>query len=170
MKYGFMKTFFSIILIHIGISMAFAMVFGINHPFGSQYRINDLNALIASSMSLAFVLYALAGYFYVVAKQRKQKLLKHIIISSILITIILLTIWSVVRYLTMNGVSRNIWILYVLSNYPSAIIYNAIVDLDDFHAIILSFTTISPALGLTVGSFLRLIFEPQWRKETKTND
>ena len=164
MKRSFLKTLLIIIVLHFGISMAFAMVFGINHPFNLQYRINDLNPLLASSMSLSFVLYLIVGYIYVIATEKKQNLLRYIIVSSIIITVFLLALWAIVRFLSMNGFPRNIWLIYVLSNYSNAIIYNAILDIDDMHSIILGLTALPPALGLIVGSFLRLISEPQWRK------
>ncbi len=159
------KTYFSLIIVHIIITLGFALVFGTNHPFSSQYIIADLFPLITSSGTLATILYVLGGYLLVIAKENKAKLLSKIFVSGVIFTFFLLLIWLLARNLSINGFQRNIWLLYVIANYPTAIIYNTIINIEDLHAFELVLTIIPPALGFFTGSLIRLLYEPQWRKK-----
>lgn len=162
---GFKKAYYALIIIHVGITLGFALVFGTNHPFSSQYMIHDLYPLMASSATLATLLYFIGGYLFVVSKENLSKILRYIFTAACVFTLFLLVIWFATRAFSMNGASRNIWLLYVIVNYPTAIIYNAIVDLEDLHAFVLILTILPPALGFISGSLLRLVYEPQWRKK-----
>lgn len=162
---GFKKAYFALVLLHVIITLGFALVFGTNHPFSSQYMISDLYPLIASSATLATLLYFLGGYLFIVSKENLNKILRYILIATSVFTLTLLAIWFITRTISISGSSRNIWLLYVIVNYPTAIIYNAIIDLEDLHAFALILTTLPPALGFLSGSLLRLVYEPQWRKK-----
>lgn len=117
-------------------------------------------------MTFATVLYIIGGYLFVVAKDNKSYLIKHATVAALLFALVLSVLWFTARTLSMSGAHRNIWLLYVISNYPTAIIYNSIINLSDIHALELVLTVIPPALGFLVGIILRLINEPQWRKKT----
>lgn len=162
---GFKKAYYALIVIHILITLGFALVFGTNHPFSSQYMIDDLYPLIVSSMTLAAILYFIGGYLFVVSKENVKNLLKYVSLASAVFTLVLLVVWLSSRALSISGASRDVWLIYVISNYPSAIIYNTIIDLEDLHAFELIFTIFPPAIGFISGSLLRLIYEPQWRKK-----
>lgn len=162
---GFKKAYVALIVVHVVITLGFALVFGTNHPFSSQYMIHDLYPLIASSATLATLLYFLGGYLFVVSKENLNKMLRYILVAVSVFTLVLLITWFTSRLISINGTSRNIWLLYVIVNYPTAIIYNAIIDLEDLHAFSLILTTLPPALGFFSGSLLRLVYEPQWRKK-----
>lgn len=159
------KTYFSLIIVHVVITLGFALVFGTNHPFSAQYAIDDLFPLITSSATLATMLYVLGGYLFVVAKESKAKLLSKIFLSGVIFTAILFLIWFLARSLSINGFQRNVWLLYVIANYPTAVIYNTIINVEDLHAFELVLTAIPPALGFFTGSLIRLLYEPQWRKK-----
>jgi hypothetical protein len=163
---GFKKAYIALIVIHILVTLGFALVFGTNHPFSSQYMIHDLYPLIVSSMTLATLLYLLGGYLFVVSKENVKNLLKYILVAVSVFTFVLLIIWFTTRLLSVSGTNRNIWLLYVISNYPTAIIYNTIIDLEDLHAFELVLTIFPPAIGFISGSLLRLVYEPQWRKKS----
>jgi low temperature requirement protein LtrA len=160
----FQKSYVAMIIVHTIITLGFALVFGTNHPFSSQYMINDLFPIILSTVTLSTLLYVLGGYLFIIAKENKYKLMRHIILAALTFILILAVIWFVSRTLSINGAHRNIWLFYVISNYPTAIIYNAIINLQDLHALELGLTVLPPALGFPIGAFLRLIHEPQWRK------
>ena len=159
------KTYLSLIIVHVIITLGFALVFGTNHPFSAQYIIDNLFPLITSSATLATILYVIGGYLFVVAKENKSKLLSKIFVSGLVFTIGLLLIWFLARTLSINGYQRNVWLLYVIANYPTAIIYNTIINIEDLHAIELVLTIIPPGLGFFTGSLIRLLYEPQWRKK-----
>ena len=161
------KTYLSLILLHILVTVGFALVFGTSHPFASQYEVNNLYPLITSSMTLATILYALGGYLFVIATENKNKLFAKIMIASLLFTIILIIIWVSVLFLSLNGIQRNIWLVYIISNYPTAIILNSIINNADLHSWVIGLTIIPPALGFIIGTFLRLIYEPHWRKNNE---
>ncbi len=161
----FRKTYISLIIIHVVITIGFALVFGTNHPFSSQYIIADLYPIITSSATLATLLYVLGGYLFVIAKENKSRLFSKVALASLIFTLILMIIWAVTRTLSINGAQRNIWLIYVIANYPTAIIFNSIMNIEDLHAIELVLTSIPPAIGFMIGSFIRLICEPQWRKK-----
>lgn len=162
---GFKKSYYALIIVHITITMGFALVFGTNHPFSSQYMIHNLYPLIASSATLSTLLYLIGGYLFIVAKDHVGKIFRCILLATVAFTAVLLIIWVITRTLSVNGASRNIWLIYVIANYPTAIIYNAIIDVEDIHAYILLVTILPPALGFLSGSLLRLIYEPQWRNK-----
>ncbi len=158
------KSYVAMIIVHIIITLGFALVFGTNHPFSSQYMINDLYPIILSSATLSTVLYVLGGYLFVIAKENKYRLMRHILVAVLVFTVILGIIWAISRTLSINGAHRNIWLFYVISNYPSAIIYNSVINLHDLHALELGLTILPPAIGFPIGALLRLVYEPQWRK------
>lgn len=161
------RTYLTLILLHVVVTIGFALVFGTNHPFASQYQVNNLYPIITSSATLAIILYALGGYLIVIAIENKTKLYSKIFISSLIFTIVMLIIWGVVHYLSLNGFQRNVWLVYIISNYPTAIMLNTVINNNDLHSLQIGFTALPPAIGFMIGTYLRLAYEQQWRKNNE---
>ncbi|PKM67358.1 MAG: hypothetical protein CVU94_06480 [Firmicutes bacterium HGW-Firmicutes-19] len=159
MKKQIVNCYFALAAIHVTITIGFALVFGINHPFFSHYEINKVIGVIIASIATAIPLYAIAGFLFVIAKEHKKYLLKAAVIASLIFTATLSVLWAISYLLSTNGFSQTTWLIYILSNYPSAIIMNRIINLPDLRSPLMLLTATSPAIGFVFGVFIRTINE-----------
>lgn len=159
MKRQIANCYFALASIHVMITIGFALVFGINHPFFSHYEINKVIGVIIASIATAIPLYAIAGFLFVIAKEQKKYLLKAAVIASLIFTATLSVLWATSYLLSTNGFSQTTWLIYILSNYPSAIIMNRIINLPDLRSPLMLLTATSPAIGFVFGVFIRTINE-----------
>lgn len=159
MKKQIVNSYFALVAIHVIITIGFALVFGINHPFFSHYEINKVIGVIIASIATAIPLYAIFGFLFVIAKENKKQLLKASIFAALIFTATLSVLWAVSYLLSTNGFSQTTWLIYILSNYPSAIIMNRIINLPDLRSPLMLLTATSPGIGFVFGVFIRIINE-----------
>jgi hypothetical protein len=159
MKKQIVNCYFALIAIHAMITIGFALVFGINHPFFSHYEINKVIGVIIASVATAIPLYAIAGFLFVIAKENKKHLLRAAIYASLIFTMSLAVLWAISYLLSTNGFSQSTWLIYILSNYPSAVIMNRIINLPDLRSPLMLLTATSPGIGFVFGVFIRSINE-----------
>jgi hypothetical protein len=159
MKKQLVNSYFALAAIHVIITIGFALVFGINHPFFSHYEINKVIGVIIASVATAIPLYAIAGFLFVIAKENKKHLLRASIYAAVLFTLTLSVLWAVSYLLSTNGFSQTTWLIYILSNYPSAVIMNRIINLPDLRSPLMLLTATSPGIGFVFGVFIRTINE-----------
>lgn len=159
MKKQIMNSYFALLAIHVIITIGFALVLGINHPFFSHYEINRVIGVIIASVATAIPLYAIFGFLFVIAKENKKQLLRASVYAALIFTATLMVLWLVSYLLSTNGFSQTTWLIYILSNYPSAIIMNRIINLPDLRSPLMLLTATSPGIGFVFGVFIRIINE-----------
>jgi hypothetical protein len=159
MKRQLVNSYFALVAIHGIITIGFALVFGINHPFFSHYEINKVINVIIASVATAIPLYAIAGFLFVIGKENKKHLLRAAIYAAVIFTVTLSVLWSISYLLSTNGFSQSTWLIYILSNYPSAVIMNRIINLPDLRSPLMLLTATSPGIGFVFGVFIRMINE-----------
>lgn len=159
MKKQLVNSYFALAAIHVIITIGFALVFGINHPFFSHYEINNVIGVIIASVATAIPLYAIAGFLFVIGKENKKHLLRASIYAAVIFTVTLSLLWAISYLLSTNGFSQSTWLIYILSNYPSAVIMNRIVNLPDLRSPLMLLTATSAGIGFVFGVFIRMMNE-----------
>lgn len=158
-KRQIVNCYFALAAIHLLITIGFALVFGVNHPFFSHYKINQVIGVVIASIATAIPLYAIGGFLFVVGKENKRNLLKAAVYAALIFTITLVLLWAISYLLSTNGLPQSTWLIYILSNYPSAVIMNRIINLPDLRSPLMILTATSPAIGFVFGVFIRMINE-----------
>lgn len=159
LKKQIVNSYLALVSIHGMITIGFALVFGVNHPFFSHYEINNVIGVIIASIATAIPLYAIAGFLFVIGKENKKQLLRASIHAASIFTAILTVLWAISYLLSTNGFSQSTWLIYVLSNYPSAVIMNRIINLPDLRSPLMLLTATSPGIGFVFGVFIRIFNE-----------
>ncbi len=155
-------SYLALIALHILLTVGMALVFGLNHPMARYYEIGSVTSVTVASVVFSIPLYAIGGYLFIIAKENKRQITKSLFLASFIFTLVLLMIWFSVRIANLNGVTRNVWLIYVISNYPTALFLNVINTLSDIRSPLILVTTFAPALGFLLGSLLRLVSEPKY--------
>ncbi len=153
------NCYFALGAIHLLITIGFALVFGVSHPFFSHYKINQVIGVVIASIATAIPLYAIAGFLFVIGKENKKNLLRAAVYAGFIFTATLILLWSISYLLSTNGFPQSTWLIYILSNYPSAVFMNRIINLPDLRSPLMILTATSPGVGFVFGVFIRIINE-----------
>lgn len=152
------KVLMYFILFHIGMSAAHIIVNNFNHPLFSVASTWPLGFQIALVSLVVFIVYVLGGYILVVGIENKRLLYLSFNSSLVLFTLLLMSVYAILYFLSLNFTHKNIMLFYsIFHSLYGTYMYR--LDNDALYSLWWMVSTIIPSLGLYLGFRVRMKHE-----------
>ncbi len=149
-------TIIFMVISHLVITICTSLIFGIRHPLSFFYVQTEPVLFVLASLLIIVPLYMLAGFIFILAKHQIKNMGQIVFKCSLYFSIGLIVFWGIGVLLAYQFYIIDLLSLYILLNYPAALIYNTIdLNADGYH-LVLMLTAIVPAMSFYLGAIARI--------------
>lgn len=148
------KILFQLLCVYIIVSVVHLLLFGVKHPLTTLLLNAPLWIQIPAVSLYGLIVYAIPGYFFVIAKPNKEALARHLGYATVILALILSVVFIALYTYSYIDVRRMIWIAYSSFNPVfGTFIYDILSDTVSLFWVVSAWI---PGIGLFIGVKLRL--------------
>ena len=149
-------TFLGLVISQIILLCLMFFFFGVEHPFSNLYQVGRPLLFILSAIVIMIPLYMIFGYIFIVGRNQRTNLQRSLVFGCLYYALALMVIWALANILTITNIAPNAWEIYVIANFPTAVIINSIDIAHDALNPLFLLTAIAPSLFFGLGGYLRI--------------
>lgn len=149
------KLLIHFILIHVAYSVIHLLSYRLGHPIFKYLKNYPLGVQIGGLLVLDFLSFVLAGWIYANLYKERKKLNIVIAWPSVILFLILLSVYAFVYYFSITFFNRNIMIFYVIMN-PWYGTYMIKLSDAQLYSLWWMLSSVMPPLGYYVGVKLNI--------------